>query len=203
MTFFKVPRLVKWIFPFRTWDIKAKNNIVYLTFDDGPQPAITDWVIDFLGKEQIVATFFCVGNNLHLYPEYIEKLTELGHKIGNHTMRHEKGIKTSYSDYLKSVHECQSIISSKLFRPPYGRMTLRQSWTLKRNFRIVMWSWLSHDFDSRIPIPEILESVDKIKSGDILVFHDNVKSAERLRELLPEIIYRIKAKGFSFQVLPD
>jgi peptidoglycan/xylan/chitin deacetylase (PgdA/CDA1 family) len=179
-----------------------KTNKVYLTFDDGPQPEITDWVLNLLKQQQIKATFFCVGENVLKNPQLFRQIMDEGHAIGNHSMRHERGTRTSYKKYLISVDTASEIIQSKLFRPPYGRMTLRQTWSLRKKYRIVMWSWLSYDFDHAVPIKRILFNAEKgIQGGDILVFHDNVKSFERLKEILPQFLDIVKSKGFSFDVI--
>jgi peptidoglycan/xylan/chitin deacetylase (PgdA/CDA1 family) len=179
-----------------------KTNKVYLTFDDGPQPEITEWVLNLLKQYQIKATFFCVGENVVKHDELFQRIIDDGHAIGNHSMRHERGTRTSLDEYVKSIDEADTHIQSSLFRPPYGRITLRQTWTLRRKYRIVMWSWLSYDYDHSVSIKRILSNAKKdVQGGDILVFHDNIKSFERLKEILPQFLDIVKSKGFSFDVI--
>lgn len=176
------------------------ENSVYLTFDDGPDPEITPWVLDLLKQEGIKATFFCVGENVKKYPEIYDRILSEGHGVGNHSMEHLKGIKVPTVDYVRSVEEAAEWIDSDLFRPPYGRISLLQTYKLKRKYRIIMWTWLSYDFDRQVSIDRILSKAKKgIVSGDILVLHDNKKTADRLKLLLPQLIAIIRAKSLDFQ----
>jgi peptidoglycan/xylan/chitin deacetylase (PgdA/CDA1 family) len=176
------------------------ENSVYLTFDDGPDPEITPWVLDLLKKENIKATFFCVGENVKKYPEIYERIQLEGHSVGNHSMQHLKGISVPTKKYVASVHEAADWIDSDLFRPPYGRISLLQTYRLKKKFRIIMWTWLSYDFDPKVPIDSILTNAQRnLVSGDILVVHDNRKTADRLKILLPQLIAVIQSKGLNFQ----
>ena len=199
MKLFKTPRFFYWIFPRRTWGFSRSINKVYLTFDDGPDPEITPWVLDFLKTKTIKATFFCVGSNVLLHPELFERIKSEGHTIGNHTMNHEKGTKVSFSDYKKSIKDTKNLIENNLFRPPYGRIKSWQSYQLSKQYRIIMWSWLSYDYDSNISIELILEKAKKqISAGDILVLHDNQKVKDRVKIVLPELVQIIQEKGFEF-----
>ena len=176
------------------------ENAVYLTFDDGPDPEITPWVLDLLKGEGIKATFFCVGENVKKYPEIYNRILSEGHSVGNHSMEHLKGIKVPTGKYVRSVQEAANWIDSDLFRPPYGRISLLQTYKLKRKFRIIMWTWLSYDFDRQVTIERILSNAKKrIVSGDILVVHDNRKTADRLKELLPQLIWIMRSKSLDFQ----
>lgn len=186
--------------PRRTWHIEDREN-VYLTFDDGPDPEITSWVLDFLKSKNIKASFFCVGANVEKHPDLYKRILEEGHTVGNHSMRHEKGSVTSKKSYLQSVREASALIDSNLFRPPYGRMTMSQEKSVRKQFRIIMWSWIAYDFDRTVSIAKILESAQSIKSGDILVVHDNGKFADRTKELLPQLVKIIEAKGLLFNTL--
>ena len=195
---FIIPFFVPWIFPRRIWKMKSKNA-VYLTFDDGPQEGLTDWILDFLEERNIQATFFCVGENVKNQPVLFSKILSKGHRIGNHTMKHEKGTRTHRSNYLKSVKNASEYIESDLFRPPYGRLPLWKTTEIRKNYRIVMWSWLSYDYDNTVSIDNILANAKSIKGGDILVFHDNLKSHDRLKVLLPKVVDVITEKGLHFQ----
>jgi peptidoglycan/xylan/chitin deacetylase (PgdA/CDA1 family) len=202
MKLFKTPRFFRWIFPNKTWGFSRLENAVYLTFDDGPDPIITPWILDLLKEKNILATFFCVGANAEKHPELVARILSEGHSIGNHSMRHEKGVKTANNVYLESVREAQGHISSSLFRPPYGRLKISQTWKLKKEYQIIMWSWLSYDFDHSIPIETILSKAQKqIKAGDILVLHDNPKCADRVKVLLPQLIDIILDKKLEFKVI--
>jgi|TARA_R110000737_G_scaffold2188_3_gene6181 peptidoglycan/xylan/chitin deacetylase (PgdA/CDA1 family) len=202
MNLFKTPRYLTWIFPRRTWGFSLEPNTVYLTFDDGPNPILTPWVLDFLSKKQIKATFFCVGQNIVKYPELFDRIKAEGHQIANHSMRHEKGTKTKWKDYKESIDETAKLVENNLFRPPYGRVSMLQSAKLKPQYKIIMWSWLSNDFDEKIPIQKILQKAEKqIKGGQIILLHDNDNFEERVKTLLPKIIEVIQAKGLKFEVI--
>lgn len=202
MKLFKTPRFFRWIFPNKTWGFSRLENAVYLTFDDGPDPCITPWILDLLKEKNIQATFFCVGANAKKHPALVERILSEGHSMGNHSMRHEKGVKTANNVYLESVREAQGYISSSLFRPPYGRLKISQTWKLKKEYQIIMWSWLSYDFDHSIPIETILSKAQKkIKAGDILVLHDNPKCADRVKVLLPQLLDIILEKKLVFRVI--
>lgn len=197
---FRIPFFIPWFFPRRIWKVNSKSS-VFLTFDDGPQSEITDWILTFLEKEQICATFFCVGNNVMKNPSLFEKIKKAGHHIGNHTMNHERGSSVSTSHYISSINQANSLIDSNLFRPPYGRLSLWKGLFIPSQYNVIMWSWLSLDFDSTVPINEVLQSAKGIKPGDILVFHDNPKSSERLKIILPEVVKIIRSKNLLFERL--
>jgi peptidoglycan/xylan/chitin deacetylase (PgdA/CDA1 family) len=175
------------------------NNSVYLTFDDGPTPQLTAWIVDYLEQENISATFFCVGANILNHSSQYKLVKENGHQLGSHTMRHENSAKTDWKTYRKSVEDCADLVGNKLFRPPYGRLNMRKSFLLSRKYRIVMWSWLSYDYDKTVSIESILASAKKdIQAGDILVLHDNEKVEERLKKLLPELVKIVREKNLKF-----
>ena len=198
MKFFRVPGYISMFFRHRVWRVANDNKTVYLTFDDGPVPEATPWILELLKEKGMKATFFCVGDNVRKHPEIFEQILSEGHAVGNHTMRHEKGIVTEESSYLDSVDEASKYIESSLFRPPYGRMSGKQSRVLRKKFRIIMWTWLSYDYDQNVPTQRIIHKAEKeIRSGDIVVFHDNMKSFDRLKEILPEVLNDIEKKGLK------
>ena len=200
--FFKTPHLIKKFFFRRLWGFSISKKSIYLTFDDGPDPLITPWILDLLKEKNIQATFFCVGANAEKNSDIVQRIMAEGHAIGNHSMRHEKGVKTDNNIYLESVREAQGHISSSLFRPPYGRLKISQTWKLKKEYEIIMWSWLSYDFDHSIPLETILSKAQKqIKAGDILVLHDNPKCTDRVKVLLPQLIDIILDKKLVFRVI--
>jgi peptidoglycan/xylan/chitin deacetylase (PgdA/CDA1 family) len=198
--FFRTPWIARKVFSGRTWGFSS-SDAVYLTFDDGPTKALTPWILEVLAREEIKASFFCVGENARKHPELMEQMRAAGHQIGNHTMRHEKGTQTSFEAYKKSIDEAAAYTSTQLFRPPYGRMPAHFTRKLRTQYRIIMWSWLSYDYDPNVSVEQILQSAESIKAGDILVFHDNVKVEERLHVLLPALIHILKAKGLRFALI--
>lgn len=201
MKIFRTPMIFKWIFPRRHWGFSSSNNSVYLTFDDGPTSELTSWILDYLESENIKATFFCVGANAQKFPSLIDEIKSKGHVIGNHTMHHEKGTKTKKSDYLASINEAAKHIDSNLFRPPYGRLPWTYTRSIAKNYKIIMWSWLSYDYDHTVSVDKIIEEADDIYPGDILVVHDNVKMLDRIQVILPKLVEVIKKKGLKFEVI--
>ena len=142
-----------------------------------------------------------MGSNAKEYPELMERMTSAGHAIGNHTMRHEKGTKVSRKEYLNSIKEASKYIDSKLFRPPYGRLPMVYGRKIRSEYQIVMWSWLSYDYDKSIPVTRIFEEAYRIKAGDILVVHDNEKVMGRIKVLLPKLVQIIREKELNFAVI--
>lgn len=200
MIFFKTPRFLQILLFKRTWSFFSKENSIYLTFDDGPHPDITPWVLDELRKHSIKATFFCVGNNVKKYPEIYNQILKEGHSVGNHTMNHDRSKELSLNDYLHSIHETDTYIQSNLFRPPYGNLNPLRARIISKEKKIIMWSWLAYDFDESISINKILSKANKqIKKGDIIVLHDNPKFAKRQKELLPKLIRLLKDKKLDFK----
>jgi len=196
--------LVKRIFPNYVWDIPNDENKVYLTFDDGPTPEITQWTSDQLKKYVAKATFFCIGNNIEKHPEIITNLILEGHSIGNHTFNHLKGWTTSTKEYIDNVAKCNESIrkikieNCRLFRAPYGKIKPDQSKILRKlGYKIIMWDVVSFDFDTSISKEKCLENVLKnIRSGSIIVFHDSIKAADNLKYILPKTLEFLKEKGF-------
>ena len=201
MRFFRVPYVIQSLFWNRKWTGKDPSS-VYLTFDDGPDETVTPWLLEFLNKENIQATFFCIGSQVEKHPVIYKKMKELGHVIGNHTYKHEKGTKTSADLYLNSVKATDSILKSNLFRPPYGRMTLKQErLLLNSNKKIIMWSWISHDYDKNIKPNKIVSKANNIRGGDILLFHNNKKAKKNIMSTLPEVIQIIRDKNLTFNAI--
>ena len=205
----KTNRLIKWLFPKYTWDIPNNANKIYLTFDDGPTPEITEWVLKLLKEQDIKATFFCIGNNIEKYPDIFQKVLQEGHAIGNHTYNHLKGWKTAKEDYIENTKSCERIIKeytkdidrrSKLFRPPYGKIKFSQAKILRQlGYKIVMWDVISVDYDKNISPKKCLKNVTKnTTSGSVIVFHDSIKAFDNLKFALPEAIRYLKNKGFVF-----
>lgn len=193
----KTPWLLKQFFPQLTWEKKTDSNIVFLTFDDGPNPEITPWVINELQKYNFQATFFCVGQNLKKYPEVVFEIEQNGHSIGNHTMNHIKGWNHSLKDYEKNIMDFDFLLETPLFRPPYGRITIKQIKHLKHKFQIIMWSLLSCDYLPNLNIQKSLNNLKKhTEAGSIIVFHDSLKAEKNLKILLPLYLEFLNENGF-------
>ena len=201
MFLFRVPYLIQSLFGQRQW--KGDDlNCVYFTFDDGPDEVSTPWILDLLGKEKVPSTFFCLGSQIEKHPKLYDDIVIKGHAIGNHTYNHEKGSETSTSTYISSVHKTDALVKSNLFRPPYGRITKNQCISLKlEGKKIIMWTWNSQDYNQNVSPESIVKKAALIKGGDILLFHSNSKSAEKLKRCLPEVIRIIKEKNLKFKTL--
>lgn len=194
---FRPPQWIAWFYRSCTWRLAVSDKTVFLTFDDGPHPDITPFVLEELARRKMTATFFCVGENVVRYPEIVEQILAGGHTIGNHTMRHTNGRKVSNAVYFESVADFDRVFPTPLFRPPYGRLRLSQLRELRKQYRVILWSWLSYDFDATVPIERILEKSASIRPGDIVVLHDNPKITERIHVLLPQLLDRLEKKGYT------
>ena len=207
--FIKTPRILERLFSSYTWRFDTDRKEIFLTFDDGPTPEITPFVLKQLKQYNAKATFFCIGKNIENHPEIFHQILSEKHSVRNHTQNHLKGWKTKNINYLNSVLKCEDVISnladktkeSKLFRPPYGRIKKSQAKEiLKRGYRIIMWNVLSADFDKSISKEKCLENVLKnTKKGGIIVFHDSLKASEKLQFVLPKVLEEFSKKGFSFK----
>ncbi len=208
--FVKTPRFIEKLFNKQTWRFSSKKKEIYLTFDDGPTPEITQWVLKTLALYHAKATFFCIGKNIKNHPDIFHKILDGGHAIGNHTYAHCNGWKTSTINYVKSVLKTEKEIekfkhknlnTQKLFRPPYGKIKPSQTKMLrKNNYQIIMWTVLSADFDSSITSNTCLEYViNNVENGSIIVFHDSVKAFKKLQDTLPKILAYFSEKGYSFK----
>lgn len=209
----KTNKFIKKIFLNYIWDIPNVENKIYLTFDDGPTPEITEWVLEELKKHQAKATFFCIGKNINNQSDIFLKIIDEGHSIGNHTYNHLKGWITSTEDYLHNTALCKSEINglnsvicnlqSLLFRPPYGKIKKSQSKKLRQlGYKIIMWDVLSADFDQTITAEKCLDNVlQNVKSGSIIVFHDSIKAYKNLKYALPKSLEILKQRGFVFEVI--
>ena len=202
-----IERPPKWfrnLFPEAIFRIEAGEGrkMVYLTFDDGPIPEATPQVLDELDKYEVKATFFMVGDNVRKYPGLYEKVRARGHKIGNHTMHHIRGLGIAPVDYMKDVEECEEIGKDGIFRPPHGWLTPGQMREVRRKYKVVMYDLITRDYSRRISAREVVDNVKKYtRPGSIIVFHDSLKSIEKLKTALPESIEWLKAEGYEFGVL--
>jgi len=182
------------------WDIETGRPEIFLTFDDGPVPGATPWVLDTLGKYNIQATFFCVGENVENHPEIYAEVLAQGHSVGNHTFHHVKAWKTDYYTYLSEVGQCGNLVKSPLFRPPHGQITRKLALELRKEYHIIMWSVLTGDYDRSLSGKQCLaNAVKHTKPGAIIVFHDSQKANERLVYALPQYIDYCLQQGFSFR----
>jgi len=204
--FYQTPAWLRWCYAERTWRIDTNDPVLYLTFDDGPHPTVTPFVLDVLARYNCKATFFCIGQNVLRYPALYQRILDEGHRVGNHTHRHLNGWKTSDAAYLADVQEAARCISSNLFRPPYGKITSAQARavrsTLAGKGRLVMWDVLSGDFDTRLSGEECFTICKKrLRPGSIIVLHDSEKAWPRLSVVLPLLIKFALAEGYVLKAM--
>ena len=207
----KTPRLIQRIFKNYTWRFSLDKKEIYLTFDDGPTPEITEFVLNELQKHNAKATFFCIGKNIKNHPEIFQRIISDEHSIGNHTQNHLNGWKNNTKDYINNVLEVEKTLqllnlqtfNLKLFRPPYGKIKRNQARKLRDlGYKIIMWNVLSADFDTSITKEKCLENVLKnTTNGSIIVFHDSIKAAEKLKYTLPKVLEYYSKKGFTFKAI--
>jgi peptidoglycan-N-acetylglucosamine deacetylase len=201
----KIPKFFSWFAPSLVWKKRTTEKVLYLTFDDGPHPQHTAFVIEQLKAFNAKATFFCIGNNAVLYPDVYEQIIIEGHTIGNHTYNHISGRKTAKHIYVDDIEKASSVIDSKLFRPPYGSITAAQIKALKKldkPYEIIMYDVLSADFDHNVTEQNCLTNVIKNASkGSIVVFHDSDKAAKNLYYVLPKVLAHFADAGYSFNAL--
>jgi peptidoglycan/xylan/chitin deacetylase (PgdA/CDA1 family) len=201
MFIYRIPFFLQKLFPAYTWKVNTDDKQLFLTFDDGPHPQITPWVLNILAEFNAKATFFCVADNVKKYPEVFKQIILAGHSIGNHTYHHLNGWKHSSSDYLADVKLAETYIESKLFRPPYGKITRKQAKELLPKYQIVMWDRLSVDYKKDLNIEESLRHMKRVDKGSIIVFHDSEKAFENLQKLLPALLTNYKERGFNLNAL--
>lgn len=190
------------MWPSYTWNIDTSDACIYLTFDDGPHPVATPFVLEQLKKYNAKATFFCIGKNVIAHPDIYKRIRDEGHAIGNHTQHHLNGWKTNNENYLKDIRQAEKYIDADLFRPPYGRIKSSQAKEIRSHYKIIMWSVLSGDFDHTITKERCLKNViDHTKPGSIVVFHDSEKALPHLQYALPEVLAFFKREGYKMQKL--
>ena len=190
------------LFPETVWRIPMKHKAVFLTFDDGPIPEVTPWVLDLLDHYGIKATFFCVGDNVRKHPETFRMVVERGHSVGNHTMHHLQGAKVTTARYVADIMEAHALIDSPLFRPP-GLIRWKQAAAIKDNMRIIMYDLVTRDYSKKLTGEQVLDNVRRyVRNGSIIVFHDSLKSESNLRYALPRAIEWLKENGYQFLPIP-
>lgn len=221
MSLFQTPFFLPWLYPQLVWRMPANEKKIYLTFDDGPVPGATDFVLETLKQYNAVATFFCIGDNIQKHPEVFTKIVMAGHAAGNHTLNHLNGWKTPLQAYLENTNQCEAILeshrtnhrlpttdyrssitSNHLFRPPYGRITRKQISALKEKYKIIMWDVLTQDYRQRMtPDTCIRGTIQATRPGSIVVFHDSYKAERNMMFALPRYLEFLNAKGYSFGIL--
>lgn len=207
----KTPWLIKKLYPSLTWEKPTDQKVLYLTFDDGPHPTATPFVLDELAKFNAKATFFCIGKNVVAYPAIYKRIIDEGHQVGNHTFNHLNGWKSSNQAYFENIFQGAKYIDSNLFRPPYGRITKFQIKLLQDDtrqihqhpsFKIIMWTVLSGDFDLNLSPQKCLQHVMlNARPGNIIVFHDSTKAWERMSFALPKVLQYFSKEGYSFKTI--
>lgn len=194
------PLLLRRIYASLTWRIAGTERRIFLTFDDGPIPEITPWVLGQLKTYNAKATFFCIGDNVKKHHSIFDEIKDAGHGIGNHTFHHINGWKSSLNEYVEDTKNCNELVDSNLFRPPYGRIKRSQIKSLLPDYKIIMWDVLSRDFDKTLSIDKGFQYIKKhVRPGSIIVFHDSVKAWPRLKELLPLTLEYFSKAGYSFE----
>ncbi|MBO7301751.1 MAG: polysaccharide deacetylase family protein [Bacteroidaceae bacterium] len=196
----QVPTLLRKIYPKATWRMNPKEKAVYLTFDDGPIPVVTPWVVELLEQYNIKATFFMVGDNVHKYQQEFLQVVKAGHRIGNHTYNHLKGLYTSSEEYIKNVDQANRFIHSDLFRPPHGLLRHSQYNELCKRYKFIMWDLLTRDYNSNLCGEDIVANIKKYtRNGSIITFHDSLRSENNLRYALPRTLDWLIEQGYSFK----
>ncbi len=203
MRFVRPPALLKALLPGLHWRMPSADRSLFLTFDDGPEPAVTPWVLEQLAAHGAKASFFLIGRNARQHHGLVAEIRDAGHAVGNHTWDHANGWRTPLHAYARSVEAAQPLIGTRLFRPPYGRITRAQARALSPRHDIVMWDVLSHDFDASLDGERCAGFVmRKARPGSIIVFHDSLKAEARLRKALPMVLHRLADAGYAFKALP-
>ena len=198
------PLLYRLLFPEAIWRIKCRGGrpVVYLTFDDGPIPEETPWVLDTLDKFGVKATFFMVGDNVRRHPELLEQVRRRGHSVGNHTMHHLQGMHTLTSDYLADIEEANALIGSTLFRPPHGILRWKQARKIKEKYNLIMYDLITRDYSRKLNGEQVFRNVCRfVRNGSIIVFHDSLKASANMRYALPRAIAWLQEQGYEFKTL--
>jgi peptidoglycan/xylan/chitin deacetylase (PgdA/CDA1 family) len=194
----QVPEILKSVIKNVVWRINPAKKVIYLTFDDGPNSRVTPLVLDILDRFEVKATFFCVGENVFRFPDVFDEVKRRGHTVGNHTFNHLKGFEYSTDDYVRNVKKASEFIDSRLFRPPHGQIKPSQIKALKDDYLIIMWDFITYDYDKRIEPEKIIAEVKKrSRNGSIVVFHDSLKAEKNVLQVLPEALRFWKENGYE------
>lgn len=198
------PRLFRALFPGGYFRLFGGGRRIYLTFDDGPIPEVTPWVLDMLDRYGVKATFFMVGDNARRHPELVEEVRKRGHDIGNHTMHHLQGSGVTTMRYLRDVEEANALLGSNLFRPPHGWLRPRQAKAMVRKFKLVMYDLVTRDYSKHLTPQDVVDNVKRFtRPGSIIVFHDSIKSWPRLETALPQALEWLKEQGYTFATVSE
>ena len=211
MFFFKTPKLFEFIYPEAIWHGPRNKKHVYLTFDDGPVPDVTEYVLDLLSEYRIKATFFCVGENVIKYPEIFKRILREGHGVGNHTFNHLNGWQVDEKEYMNNIQLCLDAFRKMgykndvhLFRPPYGKIRKRTFAKIKEDYKIIMWDVLSYDFSRKVNEQKCLEkSLRFTKKGSIIIFHDSNKTFDKIKLVISQYIKSLKDRNYEFRRIGD
>ncbi len=192
----RAPKIIRKLYPSFIWNFPDEKDGIFLTFDDGPRPEVTPWVLDMLDKYNAKATFFCIGKNVEMFPELFEEVKRRGHAVGNHSYSHVKGWGMTTGDYVKDIDTAGDMIKSNLFRPPYARIGTNQARMLGERYHTIMWNILSRDYNRNLSGDACARNViPHLAPGAIIVFHDSIKCSPNLFEALPQVLEAIKEKG--------
>ena len=198
------PSFLRKIYSSLTWHIPVTDKKVFLTFDDGPIPEVTPFVIDILKKHNALATFFCIGKNVETNPDLYNRIISEGHTTGNHTHTHINGWRTKRDVYIESVKLCAQKVKSNLFRPPYGKISRKQIKAIAPHYKIIMWDVLSYDFDKKVTQEKCLQNVlENVRPGSVIVFHDSIKAFNNMSYALPIVLEKLTLLGYSFDAIPQ
>lgn len=196
------PKFIRALYPDAIWRMNPNEKAVYLTFDDGPIPRVTPWVLDLLDKYNVKATFFMVGDNVRKHPEEFQMVVNRGHRIGNHTFNHIRGFEYLSPNYLANTNKANELLKTNLFRPPHGHMRWGQYYALKEHYKIIMWDLVTRDYSNKLNGKQVFRKVKKYaRNGSIITFHDSIKSEDNLKYALPRSIEWLKEQGYEFKLL--
>ncbi|MCD8262142.1 MAG: polysaccharide deacetylase family protein [Bacteroides sp.] len=194
--------LLRILYPSAIWRMDPNAKAVYLTFDDGPVPGITPWVLDLLDEYGVKATFFLVGNNVRKHPKEFRMILERGHRVGNHTYNHIRGFEYKAAEYLANADKANELIRSDLFRPPHGHMGIKQYYALRDKYKVVMWDLVTRDYSKHLNGPQVFSKLKKyVRNGSIITFHDSLKVENNLKYALPRSIEYLLEQGYEFRLL--
>jgi peptidoglycan/xylan/chitin deacetylase (PgdA/CDA1 family) len=200
----RLPKLATRYFPNALWRLPGDEKKVALTFDDGPVPEVTPWVLNLLKEENIKACFFCVGENVERHPEVYQQIIADGHQVGNHTFNHLQGLKTTDDAFFANVEKAATYVDSEFMRPPHGWLRKSQYRELTKNYQVVMWDIVSRDYITNVSPESVVNNVLKfVRPGSIIIFHDSVKAQKNLQPALPVVIRKLKEDGYQFALLPE
>ncbi|MCQ2223522.1 MAG: polysaccharide deacetylase family protein [Bacteroidaceae bacterium] len=192
---------LRWLYPKAIWRMDRRQKAVYLTFDDGPIPEATPFILDVLDQFGIKATFFMVGDNARKYPHLLEEVRRRGHRIGNHTFNHIGGFRWLSKRYLQNTDKANELLHTDLFRPPHGWMRAAQYWRLQAHYRIIMWDLVTRDYSKWMMPEDIVNNVKRYaRNGSIITFHDSLKSIEKLKSALPASLQWLRDQGYEFRI---